>query len=69
MNNLRKIREELNISQTELASKAGVSVRHIAFIENGDRKPSLNLAFKIAEILHHNIEDIFMLNECTESTE
>lgn len=68
MNNLRKIREELNISQTELASKAGVSVRHIAFIENGDRKPSIDLAFKIARILHHDIEDIFMFSECTKST-
>lgn len=68
MNNLKEKREKLNISQTALASSVGVSARHIAFIESGDRKPSIDLAFKIAEQLKCRVEDIFLTEECTEST-
>lgn len=68
MNKLKEIREEKNISQTELAANVGVSVRHIAFIESGDRKPSIDLAFKIAKVLEVTLEQIFLIEECTNST-
>lgn len=68
MNRLKEIREERNISQTELAALVSVSARHIAFIESGDRKPSIDLAFKIAKALSCSLEDIFLLKECTKST-
>lgn len=68
MNKLKEIRERKNISQTELAVNVGVSVRHIAFIESGDRKPSLDLAFKISKSLGVSLEDIFLREECTKST-
>lgn len=67
-NNLKQIRLEKNISATELAYKAGVSERHILFIESGDRNPSIKLAFKIAEILNCPIDDIFLPAKCTKST-
>lgn len=68
MNRLKEIRENFGISQTVLASSVGVSARHIAFIECGDRKPSIDLALKIAEKLKHPVEDIFLPDECTKST-
>lgn len=65
MNRLKDIRERENLSQTELASNVGVSARHIAFIESGDRRPSINLALKIAKVLHVTLEEIFLPDECT----
>lgn len=65
MSKLKEQREKKHISQNELASAVGVTQRHIAFIESGDRKPSMELAFKIARKLECSIEDIFLSNECT----
>lgn len=59
MSKLKEQREKKHISQNELASAVGVTQRHIAFIESGDRKPSMELAFKIARKLECSIEDIF----------
>ena len=60
MNALKKIREAKNLSQTELAAKVGVSQRYIAFIEKGDRTPSLGNALRIASIMGCHVEDIFL---------
>ena len=68
MNRLSEIRESKRISQTELAARVGVTARHIAFIENGDRKPSIDLAFKISKSLGVTLEDIFLREERTKST-
>ena len=59
MNNLKEIRKANKISQTELAYKVGVSARYIAFIEHGDKCPSLKIAIKIARTLNSTVEDIF----------
>lgn len=53
---IKKIREELNISQKELAEKAEISQQFICDIEAGRRKPSIDTAIKIARAL--NITDI-----------
>lgn len=65
MSKLKEQREKKHISQNELASAVGVTQRHIAFIESGDRKPSMELAFKIARKLECSIEDIFLPEEYT----
>lgn len=68
MNNLRKIRNENKLTQQDLAIKLGVTQRYIAFIEKGDRTPSLENACKIAEILKTSVEKIFLPLKCTKST-
>jgi len=65
LSELREQRERKHISQNELAIAVGVTQRHIAFIESGDRRPSMELAFKIAKELECSIEDIFLPEECT----
>ena len=65
MNSLKEIREKRNMTQTELAYKVGVTQRYIAFLEKGDRKPSLGNAFKIAKILKSTVENIFLPKRCT----
>ena len=65
MSELREQRERKHISQNELAIAVGVTQRHIAFIESGDRRPSMELAFKIAKELEYSIQDIFFPDTCT----
>lgn len=66
---LKYVREEKGMSQTELAYKAGVSQRHIAFIEQGVRNPSIDVAGRIARALGVSMDDIFLPSECTNSTQ
>lgn len=51
MFNLRELREKKGITQTEISVKVGVSRQAISLIENGQTKPSVENAKKIAEIL------------------
>ena len=44
-------RDALRLTQRELASKLGVRASHIAYIENGMRRPSLSVLRKIATTL------------------
>ena len=58
-NKIKKLRQELNLTQEELADKAGVRRETIVFLEQGKYNPSLNLAHKIAKIFNLEIEKIF----------
>lgn len=53
---IKQIREEQNMSQKELAGKAGISPQFVCDIEHGRRKPSYDTAVKLAEVL--DIKDI-----------
>lgn len=53
---IKKIREELNMSQRELAEKADISQQFLCDIEQGRKKPSIDTAIKLARVL--NITDI-----------
>jgi len=50
-NIIRKRREELSITQKDLAEMSGVNLRSISNIESGVSNPSLEVLNKIAEIL------------------
>lgn len=58
-NNVRALRTQKEWSQGELAEKLGVSRQTINAIETERYDPSLPLAFKIARLFKHSIEDIF----------
>ncbi|MBO0539041.1 XRE family transcriptional regulator [Clostridium botulinum] len=49
--NLKKIREEKNISQSKLAILADISRSYVSEIEAGKKTPSLDVLEKIAEAL------------------
>ena len=49
--NLKKFREEQNLSQAQLAEKASVSQAMIAQIERGSKSPTITLAFELAKAL------------------
>jgi putative transcriptional regulator len=52
-----------NLTQAEVAQKAGCSRQTINSIENNKFIPSVELALRIAQLLHVRVEDIFFLSE------
>ena len=63
LNRLKEYRSRLNLNQTELGKKAGVSRQTISLIERGDYSPSVTLALKLAMICEVQVEDIFRYKE------
>lgn len=59
-NNIRQFRFENNqMTQAELADKAGVTRQTIIAIEAGQYSPSLELAIRIARAFGKKIDDVF----------
>lgn len=60
--NIRRFREEANLSLSELAERAGVSKGYLSALENEDaetrRRPSGQSLYKIAEALGVTIADL-----------
>ena len=54
--NIKERREQLGISQNELAQRAKISQSFLCDIEQGRCKPSIDTAIKIAQVL--NVADI-----------
>ena len=63
---IKKLRKEKNMTQIELAEKAGVAVNTIRLYENGKIKPRYDTLLKISdglevsisELLQHNTDNI-----------
>jgi transcriptional regulator with XRE-family HTH domain len=58
MNRIKILREELNMTQQELADKLGGAKSSVAMYENEDRKPSLEILIKLSEIFDCSIDYI-----------
>lgn len=59
-NNIRKLRFFANeMTQQQLAEKAGASRQTIMAVESGKYSPSLELAFHIAEVFGVKIGEVF----------
>ncbi|MGI6000042.1 transcriptional regulator [Lachnoclostridium sp. An131] len=56
---LKAARAELDLSQEELAHRAGVSRQTINMIERGDYNPTLNLCVSICRVLGKTLDEIF----------
>jgi transcriptional regulator with XRE-family HTH domain len=48
---LRQWRQRRRLSQLELANQAGISTRHLSFVENGRSAPSREMLLQLAERL------------------
>lgn len=59
-------RIELNMSQTELAKRCGVTRQTIGLIETGEFNPSLKLCIAICRALGVTLNDIFWEEEDNE---
>ena len=59
-NNIRELRTNLNMTQEDLAQRAGVRRETIVFLEQGKYNPSLNLAHEVAKALKSSIDEVFV---------
>ena len=58
MNRIKLLREELGMTQQDLADKLDGAKSSIAMYEKGDRKPSLEILVKLSEIFNCSIDYI-----------
>lgn len=59
-NNIRRLRFEANeMTQAELAERIGMTRQTIAAIEKNRYSPSLEAAFRIANVFGVGLEDVF----------
>lgn len=58
-NNVRKYRIKQNLSQEELADKAGLHRTYIGSVERGERNITINVIEKICIALEMSIIDLF----------
>lgn len=59
-NNIRKLRfEHDEMTQQQLAEKVGVTRQTIVAIEKEKYSPSLEAAFRIAEVFGRSIDEVF----------
>ena len=56
-------REELGLSQRDLAERVGVSSPMICWIERGTKQPSLQLGYIIAEVLQVTVSWLLGIDE------
>lgn len=60
-NNIKVLRAKNDMTQEDLAEKAGVTRQTIIAIEKNKYSPSLRLAFDIATVFGVGIEEVFYL--------
>jgi putative transcriptional regulator len=58
-NRIAVLRTERQLSRQQLAEAVGVNYQTIGYIERGEYNPSLELAFRFAEVFRLPIEAIF----------
>lgn len=56
---IRQYRKEAGLTQEVMAEKLGLGSKYVQFIENGRRRPSLKVVYKIAKILEIDICKLF----------
>lgn len=60
---IKEYRAKYDLTQEDLANKAGVRRETIVFLEKGKYNPSLRLAYDISRILKADINDLFIFEE------
>jgi putative transcriptional regulator len=61
---MRVHRARLDLTQAELATRAGITRKSINAIEAGQMVPSTVLALKLARALDLKVEELFSLEAC-----
>ncbi|MDD3098668.1 MAG: helix-turn-helix transcriptional regulator [Candidatus Pacebacteria bacterium] len=58
-NKIKELRQDIGITQEELARRVGARRETIVFLEQGKYNPSLKLAMNVAKELKVKIDDLF----------
>lgn len=56
---LKAARAAMDMSQDDLAKKAGVTRQTISAVENGDYNPTINLCIAICKALGKTLDELF----------
>ena len=56
---MKQTRQELDLSQAELAKRVGVSRQTVNMIENGDYNPTIALCIRICRELGKTLDELF----------
>ena len=59
LNRIKVLRAERGMTRQDLAARVGVNYQTIGYVERGEYNPSLELAFRIAEVFRVPIEAVF----------
>jgi len=62
-NRIKEFRARHNLTQEDLAKKAGVRRETIVFLEKGKYNPSLKLAHDVAKALKTTIDELFIFKD------
>jgi len=60
---IRELRKQKNLSQEDLAERAGLHYTYIGQVERGKKNPSLKSIEKIAKALDTSLPDLFLFLE------
>jgi len=63
LNKVKEFRNNIGLTQKQLAELVCVSQRTIISLEKGQYKPSIMLAYRLACVFKTTIEDLFCLEE------
>ena len=56
---MKQTRQELDLSQAELAKRVGISRQTVNMIENGDYNPTIALCIRICRELGKTLDELF----------
>ncbi|MFD1177137.1 helix-turn-helix transcriptional regulator [Paenibacillus puldeungensis] len=59
-NKIKQFRKRLGLTQNQLAAECGVARQTINCVENSKYDPTLELAFKLAQILQTKVDELFI---------
>jgi putative transcriptional regulator len=60
---IKEFRARYNLTQEELAKKAGVRRETIVFLEKGKYNPSLKLAHDVAKVLNATLDELYIFED------
>lgn len=58
---VKAARDDARMTQRELAATVGIKASHVAYIENGHRRPSISLIKRLSETLGLNAKELLLL--------
>jgi len=58
-NRVSLLRQEIGMTRKELAEKIGVNFQTVGYLERQEYNPSLDLAFRISDVLNKPVDFIF----------
>lgn len=62
---IRKLRQDRNMTSEEFCSRLGVSISHVRQIEQGERKMSINLMYRLMDVLEVDANTLLAIPECS----